>query len=90
MQTIHPAIITAANVYDLPGDLAPYQEAFHTAVNQISMRCSRTKGVGILRSGDLSDDAMRTAYLADRQMAHDLDRVLEAYELAHELAMEEA
>ena len=84
MQTIHPAIARAAEVYDLRGDLEPHQAAFTATVHAIRERAARTKGLGVYLFGDHSEAALCSARLADRQMAHDLDAVLAEFELTME------
>ena len=86
MQTIHPAIARAAEVYDLRGDLEPHQAAFTATVHAIRERAARTKGLGVYLFGDHSETALCSARLADRQMAHDLDAALMIYQESVESA----
>jgi hypothetical protein len=96
---IHPAIITAQAVYDLPGDLNTDQQAFLTAVHLAGRYRTETVALAIQMYGRGSRAAEATRFLADRKQVVDLAAALDRYEqsledqddvLAIELATAEA
>ncbi len=80
----HQAVIKAQSIYDVSGDLAPYQQEFLTSVHRICQSTKRTKETAIYFFGLGSKTFLATAHIADEHEARDLDIALERYEEALE------
>jgi hypothetical protein len=82
--TTHQAITVAQEIYDRPGDLAPHQQEFLTAVHRIRGDCIRTKAASMALSGLGSKTYLATAFNADQTEADGLTKALAVYREALE------
>ncbi len=79
---MHPAITRAAMLYDERRDLEPHEQAFLTAVHQITMTHARACGDARRYWGDGTPAFTASKYLIDCRQVEALDYALEQYDLA--------
>lgn len=72
----------AADLYDEPRDLLPFEQEFLTAVHRITMTCARIKGMATRDYGPRSKLYETIIWTAEHDCARHLAHALEKYDAA--------